>query len=52
MNRLKLLPWVLGVALVVGSLIGANRLLHPDQPTAGGGGGGGVGLIPHLYLTG
>lgn len=40
MNRLRLLPWVLGVALVVGSLVGANRLLHPDQPSPGGAGGG------------
>lgn len=35
MNRLKLIPWFLGVALVAGSLIGANRLANPDTTVAG-----------------
>ncbi len=36
MNRLKLIPWLLGVALVAGSLIGANRLANPDTTSGGG----------------
>jgi multidrug resistance efflux pump len=35
MNRLKLLPWVFGVCLLVGTAAGANRLLQ-DPPSAGG----------------
>lgn len=36
MNRLKLIPWFLGVALVAGSLVGANRLANPDSTNSGG----------------
>lgn len=37
MSRLKIIPWVLGAGLLVGSLVGANRLLHPDGTSPGGG---------------
>jgi multidrug resistance efflux pump len=40
-NRLRAIPWVLGVCLVAASLIGANRLLHqPDSVNPDGGGAG------------
>lgn len=40
-NRLRAVPWALGVCLLVGSIVGANRLLHPTDaksPTGGDGG--------------
>ncbi len=40
-NRLKVVPWVLGICLGAASLVGANRLLHPTEPTSPGGGDGG-----------
>ncbi len=41
-NRLRTLPWVLGVCLLAASLLGANRLLHPtDAKSPAGGDGGG-----------
>lgn len=39
MSRLKMVPWALGVVLLAGSLVGANRLLHADSTSPGGGGG-------------
>jgi len=35
MQRLRIIPWVLGVAVVLTTLVGANRLLHPTDPATG-----------------
>src|SRR5262249_10214030 len=39
MSRLRVLPWVVGVVLLACTLVGANRLFHPDDGTSPGGGG-------------
>lgn len=38
MHRLRIIPWLFGVGLVLTTLVGANRLLHNDPASAGGGG--------------
>ena len=37
MRKLRFIPWLLGVALILTTLAGANRLLHPGDPASGGG---------------
>lgn len=37
MSRLRFIPWILGVALIVTTVAGANRLLHSTDPASGSG---------------
>ncbi len=34
MKRLRIIPWILGIAVIVTTLAGANRLLHPTDTAA------------------
>jgi multidrug resistance efflux pump len=38
MQKLRIIPWLIGIALILTTLAGANRLLHSDPASSGGGG--------------
>src|SRR5438477_7296342 len=38
MQKLRIIPWLVGIVLILTTLAGANRLLHSDPASSSGGG--------------